>query len=95
VTPDDPRYAELLARCAFDDDGLAESRRSVVVVRVTRVADSCGYGVPLMRFEGRRTQMRAWVDKKLQKGPEALDDYKREKNAQSIDGLPALDPPKR
>src|SRR5919106_3168834 len=29
--------------------------RSVIRVDVERVADSCGYGVPLLRFEGKRT----------------------------------------
>jgi hypothetical protein len=62
--------------------------RSVIRIDVERVADSCGYGVPLMQFEGKRTQYDAWVDKKVRDG--ALDDYVAEKNALSIDGLPAL-----
>jgi Pyridoxamine 5'-phosphate oxidase len=63
--------------------------RSVIRIDVDRVADSCGYGVPLMRFEGKRTQYDAWVDKKVRTG--GLADYVAEKNAVSIDGLPALD----
>jgi hypothetical protein len=62
--------------------------RSVIRVDVERVADSCGYGVPRMRFEGKRTQYDAWVEKKVRAG--GLDDYVAEKNALSIDGLPAL-----
>jgi Pyridoxamine 5'-phosphate oxidase len=66
-------------------------RRSVIRVAVDRIADSCGYGVPLMSYEGERTQMRAWTERKLAKGgPGAIDDYMAEKNAVSIDGLPAL-----
>jgi Pyridoxamine 5'-phosphate oxidase len=88
----DPRFADMLARCAFDDPGLPETRRAIVVVHVTRVADSCGYGVPLMRYEGRRAHMADWGDRKLRAGGErALADYRREKNATSIDGLPAID----
>jgi hypothetical protein len=53
-----------------------------------RVADSCGYGVPLMRFTGKRTQYDAWVEKKVRAG--GLDEYVAKKNAASIDGLPAI-----
>jgi hypothetical protein len=62
-----------------------------VVVDVTRIADSCGYGVPLMSYEGERPHAPAWAEKKLRTGGiEALADYQRTKNAESIDGLPAL-----
>jgi hypothetical protein len=63
--------------------------RSIVRVHVERVSDSCGYGVPLMQFEGKRTQYDKWVDKKVREG--GLADYVAEKNAVSIDGLPAID----
>src|SRR5215208_1361588 len=45
VLPDDPRFEDLLARCAFDSPSIDEARRSIVVVHVSRIADSCGYGV--------------------------------------------------
>jgi hypothetical protein len=70
---------------------LPEQRRTVIRVEVERIADSCGFGVPLMSYEGQRSQMQAWAETKLAKGgPGALDDYVAEKNAVSIDGLPAL-----
>jgi hypothetical protein len=70
---------------------LPEQQRTVIRVDVERIADSCGYGVPLMSYEGERRQMRAWAESKLAKGgPDALEDYKDDKNAVSIDGLPAL-----
>jgi hypothetical protein len=62
--------------------------RSIIRVEVSRIADSCGYGVPLMRYEGKRTQYDAWVEKKVRDG--ALDAYVAEKNARSIDGLRAV-----
>ena len=66
--------------------------RSVIAVEVDRVADSCGYGVPLMTYQGERPQQAAWVERKLrQDGTAALDRYVAEKNARSIDGLPAID----
>ena len=85
---DDPS----LEGVTFDSEVRAEGRRAVVVVDVTRIADSCGYGVPLMRHEGERPHQALWADKKLRAGgPDAIERYKAEKNARSIDGLPAVD----
>jgi len=90
VPPDDPRFNELFWRCGFDEETLAQ--RSIVVVNVTRVADSCGYGVPLMSYEGQRPHQRLSAEKRLRtKGPNAYEEYQREKNAVSIDGLPAVE----
>jgi hypothetical protein len=59
---------------------------------VLRVADSCGYGVPLMSYEGQRSHMEAWASKRMRTaGPGALRDYQRQKNAKSLDGLPAVE----
>jgi predicted pyridoxine 5'-phosphate oxidase superfamily flavin-nucleotide-binding protein len=62
--------------------------RSVVRVRVDRVSTSCGYGVPLLEYEGERDQLTKWAERR---GPDGLDEYRDEKNAASIDGLPGLD----
>jgi hypothetical protein len=65
--------------------------RSIIVVDLQRIADSCGFDVPLMIDQGRRPQRMAWIDNKLAKGGEAaLAAYVTEHNAESIDGLPAL-----
>lgn len=61
--------------------------RSVVVVDVERISDSCGYGVPLMDFEGHRTTMDEWVDRK---GADGVTRYWAEKNSASLDGLPGM-----
>ena len=93
VTPVEGEYEALLAR-GFDDPGGPEARRAIIVVTLTRVADSCGFGVPLMRHEGQRHHLPAWAASKLRSGgEEALTDYKRRNNRNSIDGLPALDLP--
>jgi Pyridoxamine 5'-phosphate oxidase len=63
------------------------SRRAFIVVDVERVSSSCGYGVPLMTFEGHRDNMLKWADSK---GPDGLVKYREENNAVSLDGLPAL-----
>jgi Pyridoxamine 5'-phosphate oxidase len=92
VPAGDPRFEELLVPAGFDEPEPPEIRRALVLVEVTRIADSCGYGVPLMAYEGERTHQPLWAAKKLRTGgPEALLDYQRDKNARSLDGLPALD----
>jgi len=92
VMAGEPRFDELLAQCAFDEPAQPEARRAVIVVYVERIADSCGYGVPLMSYEGERPHQSAWAQKKLRTGgPEALLDYQRQKNAESLDGLPAVE----
>jgi hypothetical protein len=91
VAPDDERFDELLARCDFEELGPPQARRAVVVVHVNRIADSCGYGVPLMSYEGERPHHDAWAQKKMRtRGSGALLDYQREKNSVSLDGLPAV-----
>ena len=73
---------------------LPEQRRAVIRVEVTRVADSCGFGVPLMSYESERQNFRRWAEGKLaQGGPQALEEYVAERNARSIDGLPAVELP--
>jgi hypothetical protein len=93
VTAAEPAFAELVDRCSFPEASIPQSRRAVVSVELERIADSCGYGVPLMRPDGQRPHQDAWAAKKLRVGGEdALVRYQREKNAVSIDGLPAVEP---
>ncbi|MGN6253854.1 MAG: pyridoxamine 5'-phosphate oxidase family protein [Solirubrobacterales bacterium] len=94
IAADDARFGELFERAGFEAPHEVEAaRRAIVLVDVTRVADSCGYGVPLMSYEGERPHMEAWAEKKLRVGGEAeIEAYVARKNAVSIDGLPAFDP---
>jgi hypothetical protein len=62
-------------------------RRCVVLVDLARIADSCGFGVPLYEFKGGRTQLAQYAERK---GPAELERYKGQKNRESIDGLPGL-----
>jgi len=76
----------------FDVEMPPGTERAVIRVAIDRIADSCGYGVPVMRFEGHRPQYAAWAEAKLRKGGEhALKEYLARHNARSIDGLPASD----
>ena len=52
----------------FEDPAIPESRRAIVRVAVTRIADSCGYGVPLMSLEGQRPHATLSAQKKLRDG---------------------------
>src|SRR4051812_3906912 len=42
VWAEDPAFASLLAQMDFEEPEVAESRRAIVRVEVTRIADSCG-----------------------------------------------------
>ncbi len=64
------------------------SARSIIRVRLDRVSDSCGFGVPLYRYESERMQLPAWAE---QKGLEGIRAYQAEVNGSSIDGLPGLE----
>jgi Pyridoxamine 5'-phosphate oxidase len=61
--------------------------RSFVKVRLTRISDSCGYGVPMYEFRGHRSQLDDWVE---HKGEESLLKYRRTYNSQSIDQLQGI-----
>jgi hypothetical protein len=88
----DPRFEELLEQGGYARSGVPESHRAIVLVHVTRIADSCGYGVPLMEYAGERPHQNASSAKRLRvKGPGAFVAYQRENNAASIDGLPAVE----
>ncbi len=68
-------------------DPAVDGVRAVIRVRLDRISDSCGYGVPLMELVGARPQRERWLE---QKGPDGLREYVRERNTDSIDGLPAF-----
>lgn len=63
--------------------------RAIVDVAVTRIADSCGYGVPEMRLVGDRTRLTYGLATREEQG--TLASYQRDKNRRSLDGLPGLD----
>ncbi len=93
VLPEDPRFDALLEQWRFADLGPPAARRSVIRVDVERIADSCGYGVPLMAYEGRRPHYGLSVEKKVRvMSEDGYRDMATKRSAQSIDGLPALDP---
>ena len=74
-------------RAVAADFPAVHGARGIIVVHAERVADSCGYAVPRFTFEGQRTRLLEWADNKTDA---ELDDYRAEKNAVSIDGLPGI-----
>lgn len=63
--------------------------RAVITVDLDRVADSCGFGVPLMDLVGERQDLRRSAERR---GAAGLQEYRATRNAVSIDGLAGLDP---
>jgi hypothetical protein len=59
--------------------------RQMVRLDVDRVQTSCGMNVPLFDYVGDRDQLTHWAEAK---GEAGLEEYRRQKNAVSIDGLP-------
>ena len=71
-----PGFDDLLQHFLPFEPLMLASARSVIRIDVERIADSCGYGVPLMRYEGERRQLAEWTDNRLRKhGPEAIREY--------------------
>ncbi len=65
--------------------------RGVITVNLTRIQDSCGWGVPLYDFKGERDQLRRTRAHRYETiGEEGVKDRFYTNNAQSIDGLPGL-----
>ena len=64
--------------------------RQVMLGHVESVQTSCGFGVPLMALAGQRDQLTRWAENK---GEAEMAEYRRNRNAISLDGLltPATD----
>ena len=80
LRPRDPEWPQRLA--LFEP---LPGARQIMVIDIESVQTSCGYGVPRFKLIGERDTLSRWAEKK---GPEGLQDYWREKNQISIDGLP-------
>ena len=65
----------------------ALGQRSIIVVELTRISDSCGYAVPLMDFRGDRDVL----DRdQSRRDEDYFPRYWQQKNALSIDGIPGV-----
>ena len=84
ILPDSPEFAALKPQ--FPD---YPGTRAIIRIRLDRIGDSCGYAVPNMEYTGERDALVRWA---ISKGDEGLQEYRSEKNARSLEGLPGLDP---
>ena len=80
---DSATYSELLATAFAGEE--RPGARQIIMLDVDLVLTSCGYGVPLFDYAGERATLTRWAESK---GEDGLRDYRREKNARSIDGFP-------
>lgn len=80
VLPDTERWAELSP--LFD---MLPGARQIIVNHVQRVQTSCGFAVPFMDYKEERLALKKYAETK---GEDGMVDYRREKNVESIDGIP-------
>ena len=81
VLPTDPQFNQLAPRFPA-----LPGIRQIILMDISRVKSSCGFGLPLMTFTGDRTEMPTWA---LDKGEPGLAEYRMKNNRTSLDGLPA------
>ena len=78
-----PEYDALLASHYGNNE--PPGARQIVHLTVESVQTSCGMNVPFYSYAGERDQLIRWAQVK---GEATLEDYRRQKNARSIDGFP-------
>ncbi len=82
VEPHEPEFDELLG--AFPT---MPAVRNIIRIKVHRIMDSCGYGVPLYDFKKHRDSLPNYFAKQSE---EEILAYRRNRNSKSLDGLPGL-----
>ena len=66
--------------------GSIPGERHIIELHVESAQTSCGMAVPLYEYQEQRDLLIDWAAKR---GPEAMKEYRRQKNVTSIDGLPS------
>lgn len=80
ILPGDTEWDELSKQFT-----ILPATRQIIVADIFKVKSSCGFGVPLYEYTGGRDHAFEWAKKK---GEDGLEEYKKEKNMLSMDGLP-------
>jgi hypothetical protein len=80
ILPGDAEWQELSKQFA-----ILPATRQIIVADIFKVKSSCGFGVPFYNYTGERDHAIKWAENK---GEDGLEEYKKEKNVVSIDGLP-------
>jgi hypothetical protein len=87
----DAEYNALLPGFPLDDEQ-RNLARGMVIVDVTRIRDSCGFGVPRMNLVSERDQLLRWSEQQQAKNGDAWKArYMAANNTASIDGLPGYE----
>ncbi|MDJ0659357.1 MAG: pyridoxamine 5'-phosphate oxidase family protein [Crocosphaera sp.] len=79
IRPRDKKWSELA-----DHFPTYEGERQIIILTVTSVQTSCGFGVPIYEHQKNRDTLIEWAKKK---GETGIYDYWQQKNQESIDGL--------
>lgn len=79
VLPHSNEWSEVAGH--FD---LYAGHRQIIVSEINIVKTSCGFSVPLYSYEGDRNILIDWA---TNKGEEKLDQYRKDKNSLSMDGI--------
>ena len=80
IEPHEAGFEEVLAK--FPPMPAA---RNIIRIEIERIIDSCGYGVPLYEFKQQRDSLENYLADKTES---FLRDYRRERNASSLDARP-------
>lgn len=85
----EPAHADFAAlmQTHFPTHADSPAVRSIIRVTPKRIADSCGFGVPLYEYQGERTKLLDWAN---DNGREAITAYQAKHNRASLDGLAGL-----
>jgi hypothetical protein len=80
ILPKTPEWNDLIPQ--FE---LLPGARQIIYITLHKVQTSCGYAVPNFSYTSERETLKRWA---IQKGEEGLEQYHRERNSVSLDGLP-------
>jgi hypothetical protein len=84
-------FATLLPTFPLSDEQRPLAR-GIVVVELSRISDSCGFGVPRMEVVAERDQLRRWsAQQQAKHGDTWKQRYIFANNTTNIDGLPGYD----
>jgi len=62
--------------------------RNIIHIKIDKIIDSCGYGVPMYEFRKQRDSLPNYFNNQSE---EDILEYRRTRNARSLDGLPGLE----
>lgn len=79
VLPQDAQWQELAKHFT-----IYPSTRQLIVADISKIQTSCGFGVPQFQYLGERDIHFEWA---ANKGTEGLEEYKKDNNMVSLDGL--------